>query len=257
MEEGGVASSARSVLVVDDEVEHLRRALVHTLRPWRVELADSALVALGDLSRRKYTALVADFLMDPMDGLELCRRAQTIGRCRFAVLWSGHVSEATRRRALRAGVHAILPKTGDLCDLRDQLDRLAELVEAAGPRDSVPPDSASSNLAALLDIRGVGARLLYELELGRVDGRARSAAHLVQRVWGQSGNRHRLDVALGRLRGQLEGTGWSIPHPDDDGYRLRRSASALAAPACSPAASPCRRFELRMSSTPPSCQSPR
>lgn len=138
----GDAAPELSVLVVDDEVAMLRRPLERALRPWKLDVAESALAALGVLARQRqrYTALVADLCLGAVDGIELCRRAVTSGYSGIVVVWSGYLHDDLRARALRAGAHAVLPKGADPRELRDQLDRLVAL--ATGPdreRTTLPP----------------------------------------------------------------------------------------------------------------------
>lgn len=74
MERPGAVPSALSVLVVDDEVAHVRRGLARMLRPWKVETSESGLLALGDLARRKYTGLVADGVQPSSSWADSTRR---------------------------------------------------------------------------------------------------------------------------------------------------------------------------------------
>lgn len=212
---GQLSIPDRSILVVDDEPPALS-TLSRVFKGWRTSLVGDPLVALGLLAAHEFDALIADLVMQPIDGIELCRRARAAGFAGAAIVYSGYVTHEVRARALAAGAHAVVAKDASVALLRDQLTSLLEL------RDSQPPCSVRraalepvKRLARALDLSRLEEQLLTEI------AREGSADAIIQRVWGRSGNRHAFDVALGRLRNKLEGSGWSILSPElDRGYRL-------------------------------------
>ncbi len=99
------------------------RSLVRVLGSsgWRCEAVGTASLALGKLAGEAFDALVADYRIEPFNGIELCRRARLAGFDGPMVLYSGHVDADARARALRAGVHAVVPKDTDGEVLAEQL----------------------------------------------------------------------------------------------------------------------------------------
>jgi DNA-binding response OmpR family regulator len=212
---GQLALPDRSILIVDDEPLALS-TLSRVFRGWRASLVGDPMMALGLFAAHDFDALIADLVMQPIDGIELCRRARAMSFAGAAVVYSGYVTREVRARALRAGAHAVLAKDVSADLLRDQLTSLLEL------RDSQPPHSARRaalepvrRLACALDLSRIEERVLVEI------AREGSGDGIAQRVWGRSGTRHQFDVVLGRLRRKLEASGWAILSPESGrGYRL-------------------------------------
>lgn len=114
---------------------------------WTCESAPTPLVALDVLGRARMDAVVADYRMQPFDGLELCRRAQHTAFDGPVVIYSGHVTAPLQRRAARAGAWAVVPKDVDAESLAAQLATLCHhcprLAQPA-PLPSIPGGCAAA-----------------------------------------------------------------------------------------------------------------
>jgi DNA-binding response OmpR family regulator len=87
----------RSVLFVDDEVAVLR-ALERVLRAfrqeWRMVFALGSSIALANMEREQFDAVVSDLGMPGMDGRELLSRARASNPRAVCILLSGHLAES-------------------------------------------------------------------------------------------------------------------------------------------------------------------
>lgn len=220
----GVLIPGRGVLLVDDETAVLRSlSRLFARRGWRCESADSGLLALGRLAEGGFHALVADFRMEPFDGIELCRRARLAGFTGPMLLHSGFVTPEVRATALRSGVHAVVPKDTDAEALAEQLSSLCELRDYSRVPSAPHP---ASMLAGMLELSPHETLLLSEL--ARVDGPL-TARTLIVRIWGRSGNRKLFDITLRRLNDKLAGSGWVVRNAGRGrGYEIVRDVGPVA-----------------------------
>lgn len=99
------------VLVVDDS-SGARQVVGATLgmAGFEVELAGSPAEALSALARRRFDAIVLDFLMPTTDGASLALLARTLGVEAPILMLSGAATSHDRRRGLDAGANAYLSK---------------------------------------------------------------------------------------------------------------------------------------------------
>jgi len=102
-----VSRSRRSVLIsiVDDD-ELVREALGRLMKAsgYLAQMYDSGSSLLNSEHLARTDCLIADMLMPGMSGLELHRRLTAAGITIPTILITGHPDEATRSRALEAGV---------------------------------------------------------------------------------------------------------------------------------------------------------
>jgi diguanylate cyclase (GGDEF)-like protein len=105
------SSDAVRVLLVDDD-EAVRTVLKKGLEihGFEVRTASHGGEALRGLLTHPVDVVVTDLKMSPMDGLTFLSEALHIWPWLGTVVLSGHVTEETRRKALRLGVGSILSK---------------------------------------------------------------------------------------------------------------------------------------------------
>ncbi|MBC8011007.1 MAG: response regulator, partial [Burkholderiales bacterium] len=133
---------APRILIVDDEPS-MRRVCAFALRGagWRPETEGSSLAALQRvLGGERYDALVLDYAMPELDGLEFLRRLQALGpEVRPPVLMaSAHADGATACAALGLGVWDFLAKPLTPEDLRRRVRRLLDRPAAAARGEARP-----------------------------------------------------------------------------------------------------------------------
>jgi excisionase family DNA binding protein len=113
------AASKRRLLVVDDDLMHLR-ALERRLKPYasrlQVELTENGIDALVMVGSFKPDLIVLDVYMPELDGLEVCRRLKANPETRGigVIVTSGHLTPTVTQDALTAGALLCLPKPLDL-----------------------------------------------------------------------------------------------------------------------------------------------
>ena len=113
------------VLLVDDEPS-VRAALKELVeaRGWEPLVAGSGAQALELLDRAD--AVVTDFSMPEMDGMELLRAIRERDQSLPVVLLTAHGSERLAVRAIRAGAYEYVPKPFDVDELALALARALE-----------------------------------------------------------------------------------------------------------------------------------
>ena len=120
------------LLVADDEstiLELLRTVL--SIWSIEVEVCGDGVTALARASEGRFAALLMDYQMPRMTGLEVLRRLRAANSRTPVVLMSGHLSEPVVKETKSLPGVQLLPKPFTLAALRVALDR------AAGP---VAPD---------------------------------------------------------------------------------------------------------------------
>lgn len=194
------AGPAPRILIVDDEPS-MRRVCAFALRGagWRPETEGSSLVALQRvLGGERYDALVLDYAMPELDGLEFLRRLEVLApEARPAVLMaSAHADGVTARAALGLGVWDFLAKPLTPEELRRRVRRLLERPAAAERGEAHPRalrlasrrDWAGAR-AALAEVNGEADELVRGL-LFELEGDAAAAAGCFSRArWWPNWNR--------------------------------------------------------------------
>lgn len=107
-------ASSRVLIAEDDPVSGrlLEIALVHA--GFDVERTDNGEAALALMKSHSFGALVTDWLMPEMDGIELCRRLRTEVTYRPAVIMlTALASQEARRHALASGADDFLGKPAE------------------------------------------------------------------------------------------------------------------------------------------------
>lgn len=198
--DAGASTDAPRILIVDDEPS-MRRVCAFALRGagWRAETEASSVAALHRvLNGERHDALILDYAMPELDGLEFLRRLQALApEARPPVLLvSAHADGATAWAALGLGVWDFLAKPLTPEELRRRVRRLLERPAAAAAGEAHP---LALRLAAGGDWTGARAALgdggaesdelvrglLFELE-----GNAAAAADCFSRArWWPNWNR--------------------------------------------------------------------
>ncbi|MFA4861399.1 PAS domain S-box protein [Methanoregula sp.] len=104
-----------SVLYVDDDPTLLEMGLryLEDNSEFSVDTARSALVALDRLKNRNYDAIISDFQMPKMNGIELLKRVRDSDKIIPFILFTGRGREEIVIEAINNGVDFYLQKGGD------------------------------------------------------------------------------------------------------------------------------------------------
>lgn len=104
-----------SVLYVDDEsgLLDIGKIFLESLGHFNIDTVTSALDALSLMSQKWYDAVVSDYQMPDMDGIELLRRVRTSGNDIPFILFTGRGREEIAIQALNEGADFYLQKGGD------------------------------------------------------------------------------------------------------------------------------------------------
>jgi PAS domain S-box-containing protein len=124
-----IMGNGETILVIDDEAEHLEIAIKMLTRlGYRVVAADSPQAALAQMERQPADLLVLDMVLGAqMDGLAVYRRILSIHHNQKAVITSGYAETYRVKQALELGAGAYIKKPYTLREIaaavRNELDR--------------------------------------------------------------------------------------------------------------------------------------
>ncbi len=120
--------SEGKVLIVDDEEEY-RETMAERLevRGYMVEKAENGIDALEKIEHANYDAIVLDFMMPGMDGLETLKRIRAQRPDLQVILLTGHAT-------VKSGVEAIKMGAMDFLEKPAEIEKLTEMIKKA--RDS-------------------------------------------------------------------------------------------------------------------------
>ena len=206
------------ILVVDDDRavrESLRRSL--SFNGYTVDLAEDGVEALDAIANERPDAVVLDFMMPRLDGLEVCRQLRSTGDDLPILVLTARDSVSERVAGLDAGADDYLPKPFALEEL---LARLRALLRRTGPEDL-----AEAALLTFGDLsldpatrevhRGKRSISLTRTEFALLEmlmanpRRVLTRSRILEEVWGfdfpTSGNA--LEVYVGYLRRKTEAEG--------------------------------------------------
>ena len=108
------------ILVLDDEplVTKTLESLLRLESPWEVASFNRPVDAVESLSERRYAAVVSDFLMPEMDGLEFLQQARRLQPTVSRILLTGYADKQNAIRAINeVGLYLYLEKPWDNSDL--------------------------------------------------------------------------------------------------------------------------------------------
>ncbi len=101
------------ILVVDDDPFILQEIALHLMAAdYRVESAESAAQALEKMDSFHPEIVLTDWIMEGMDGLELCQalRQRKNGRLLYLIVLTAHDAEESLLKAFAAGADDYIPK---------------------------------------------------------------------------------------------------------------------------------------------------
>jgi len=119
-----------SVLYVDDETSLLEVTKIYIERSgeFSVDTTPSALTALMIMDTRMYDAIISDYQMPEMDGIEFLKKVRSSGNSIPFIIFTGKGREEVVIEALNAGADFYIQKGGDP---RSQFTELAHKVRQA------------------------------------------------------------------------------------------------------------------------------
>jgi CheY-like chemotaxis protein len=123
------AKPSLKILIAEDD-PNLGEALVSYLREkgHEVDLARHGGEALGLISRRVYSLVLADLVMPEADGLSVLRAARQRNPATLVVIMTGHASLASALQATREGAYDYLRKPFNLQEIEVAVDNAARLL---------------------------------------------------------------------------------------------------------------------------------
>ena len=127
--------SEATVLIVDDEPEYLE-IMAERLdgRGYAVDQAKNGMEALEKIEETSYDAIVLDFMMPGMDGLETLKRIRAKRPDLQVILLTGHATVQSGVEAIKLGALDFLEKPAEIEKLTEMIQKAKEnrllLVEA-------------------------------------------------------------------------------------------------------------------------------
>jgi len=123
-----------TILYVDDETSLLDLGKLFLERDgtFRVETISSASGALLLLQVNRYDAIISDYLMPGMDGIDLLKKVRTSGSSIPFIIFTGQGHEETVIQALNEGADFYLRKSGDL--VAEFIELSCRIIRAVGQR---------------------------------------------------------------------------------------------------------------------------
>ena len=122
--DGERGQSGPALLVVDDE-ERILSALRRALRKegYEIVTAETPEAALRILGERRFDAVLSDYKMPGMSGMQLLARARELQPELVLLLITGWTEEIPRDRLTQVGVRALITKPWDDARLKATLRR--------------------------------------------------------------------------------------------------------------------------------------
>jgi DNA-binding NtrC family response regulator len=158
------------VLLIDDDTVFLKaitEALKRGHRDVKIVTATTAEEGLRLLSRQHYDAVISDFMMPGLNGIDLLKECAVAALDTPVILLTGYGSTELERDALYHGAYAVLQKPVDPDVIYSAVTRSilrAEMLRRSLPSDLTPPEihqrellSGSEQLSAR--IQAITARL--------------------------------------------------------------------------------------------------
>ena len=132
--------SEATVLIVDDEEEYLD-IMVERLegRGYKVDKAQNGIEALDKIDHTTYDAIVLDFMMPGMDGMETLKRIRSSNPDLQVILLTGHAT-------VQSGVEAIKLGALDFLEKPAEIEKLTEMIQKAKDNRVVITEKKHKNL---------------------------------------------------------------------------------------------------------------
>lgn len=201
-----------SVLVVDDDV-----AIVELMRDfleaagYAVETARDGRAAVAILERAPVDCVLLDVMMPGQNGFELCRRIRETRDVPILFL-SARDSDVDKIRGLGLGGDDYIVKSATPAEVVARIKAVLRRSRAGGPAPAAVLDFG--RLA--IDVRAHEVRVdgrpvaltAREFELlsllAEYPRQVFTSEQLIERLWGDAGDRHTVTVHIGRVRDKIE-----------------------------------------------------
>jgi DNA-binding NtrC family response regulator len=135
------------ILLVEDEphvAETLRDILVH--EGFQVETAENGKKALGRLTRgHRFDLVITDMKMPEMDGLELLRQTQKLGKNLPVIVLTGYATFKNGLQAIREGVYDYVSKPFSIGLLMDVVHEALKDKALRGNREELLPNTVGNS----------------------------------------------------------------------------------------------------------------
>ena len=208
----------KTVLLVEDDPDIADIVCLHLSdEGFAVTQVRDGRMALDQLDRSSWDALVLDLMLPGVDGLEVCRKARSLAGYTPIIMISARSSEVHRILGLELGADDYLPKPFSVLELVARVRALLRRVEALskalpgdGPRFTV----GALTIDAITREVGLGGRGLdltpKEFDLlcffAKHPGKVFSRLDLLNQVWGyeHDGYEHTVNTHINRLRAKIE-----------------------------------------------------
>ena len=175
------------VLFVDDDqmVQEIARSILGQEGDLAVEVAGSGEIALNKLDHVKYDAVITDYLMPGINGVDLIREARKKGCESIFILFTGKGSEEIATDSLVIGAEYYFLKSGDA---KTDLDLIKATLRQNGPKAEVRLEQSTvAQSARDEDDRGVRSFPSYHRRVRSSNGLPRPRDKCLLR----EDNRHR------------------------------------------------------------------
>ncbi len=185
-----------TVLIVDDDVFFTRlvKDLVNRMghRPVSV---NSGQAALERARTEAPDLMITDMMMQPMDGLELCRRirAQPATASLPVIMMSSREGLALRIQTADLGITALLAKPFDIPEMEARIRRVLSAREEAPPAGRLSGDLSSLELTVIVQ----GLNLQRKTGCLTIEG---SEVHPEVKIWFEKGEVHSATSEAGEGR---------------------------------------------------------
>ena len=126
------------VLYVDDEpaLLDITQLYLQRLGDFKVDIADSALLALEKLKIYQYNAIISDYQMPQMNGIEFLKEVRCSGNNVPFIIFTGRGSEEIADEAFKSGANYYLQKSVNvkekLTELVYQIQKIVQKQEKEG-----------------------------------------------------------------------------------------------------------------------------
>ncbi len=147
------------ILYVDDEPEllELGKIFLEQSEQFVVDTSTSAVMALTLMNRTRYDAIISDYQIPEMDGIELLKTIRTVGNTIPFILFTGRGREEVVIQALNEGADFYLHKGGEP---RSQFAELSNKIQYAVMRRRAE-ESAKQNEAQLRQIIDLVPHMIF------------------------------------------------------------------------------------------------
>ena len=205
-----------TILVVEDDPDLAGLLDLHlTDAGFDVVVASDGALALQGLLASSYDAVVLDWMLPGLTGVEVCERLRAADRTVPVLMLTARGSEADRVRGLECGADDYVPKPFSVREVVARVRALLRRVDYDRPEPPAatiafdgltvrPADRLVQRDGAPVELTAKELDLL--LLFAQHPGRAFSRQELLDRVWGVqfSGYAHTVNTHINRLRAKIE-----------------------------------------------------